>query len=271
MPTIRVRDWTKARLEEIRERQNHSSHDSVVKTLLKDHELAAARERTPKTSPSRKTDYEGPTEESEYAVRGMKVLEELETPKDNVGFLWCPNCKTEVAHFTLAEPNSFEDFETSCPQCFNGLDQHALVAIEIDYPIEEKLVTDELAMDLKEAVIDYWDRRLRETPTAVGDMDNKERIERLVWEFDQYAKEFMWDWPVDVPVVGLEAGNSYINASADETIEVLERVPESGTNIDGFRVKRYSGESGEDVEPELIESETVCELLRNRRLKLSTQ
>lgn len=268
MPTIRVRDWTKARLDEIRERQNHSSHDSVVKTLLKDHELAAAREQVDTSVNGAKQQYEAPTDETEYAVQGMKVLEELETPKDNVGFLWCPNCNSEVAHFTFTEPSSFDDFETSCPQCFNGLDQHALVAIEIDYPLEQKLVSDELAKDLKTAVIDYWDRRLQETPTDVGSMNNRDRVERLVWEFDQYAKDFMWEWPTDVPVVGLESGNAYKNTTTKETIEILERVPKGGTNIDAFRVKRYSEGSGDQTDSELLESKPVCDLLRNRKLEL---
>ena len=40
MATIRVRDWTKEQIEEIREAESHSSHDSVIKALLKDRELA---------------------------------------------------------------------------------------------------------------------------------------------------------------------------------------------------------------------------------------
>lgn len=267
MPTIRVRDWTKARLDEIRERQNHSSHDSVVKTLLKDHELAAARERADVEITGSERVYEAPAEEA-FAVDGMKVLAELEQPKDDVGFLWCPNCNTEVAHFTFADACSFEDFETSCPQCFTGLDQHALVAIEIDYPLERKLVDGELATDLKAATIDYWDRRLRETPTEVTDSDDRERVNRLVWEFDQYVRDFMWEWPEDVPVVGLEAGRIYRRTDADQRIEVLERVPKTGSTVDAFRVRRFVPESAAEPATELLESEQVCELLRNRKLEL---
>jgi hypothetical protein len=269
MPTIRVRDWTKARLDDIRERQNHSSHDSVIKTLLKDHELAELRQQTAATpEPDTEDSYE-PADDTEYAVPGMTVLAELNTPKDDVGFLWCPNCDTEVAHFTFSKPSSFEDFETTCPQCFTGLDQHALVAIEIDYPLERKLVDDELAGNLKTAVIDYWDRRLGATPEHIEDEDDEERVNRLVWKFDQYAKDFMWEWPTDVPVVGLEAGGVYSRTDGAERIEVLERVPNSGTTVDGFRVKRSREGSTESAEPELLESETVCEWLRNRQLERS--
>jgi len=40
MATIRVREWTKERIEEIRETESHSTHDSIIKSLLKDRELA---------------------------------------------------------------------------------------------------------------------------------------------------------------------------------------------------------------------------------------
>ncbi|MFB6110112.1 MAG: hypothetical protein ABEJ60_04470 [Halodesulfurarchaeum sp.] len=267
MPTIRIRDWTKARLDEIREQQNHSSHDSVVKTLLKDHQLAEARKRANRGPTVSEETYRAPTEEDEYAVPGMKVLAELETPKDNVGFLWCPNCDTEVAHFTFSDACSFEDFEATCPQCFTDLDHHALVAIEIDYPLERKLVEDELADDLKTAVIDYWDRRLAESPAEITDQDDRDRLCRLVWQFDQYVRDFMWEWPSDVPVVGLEAGRTYARTDADERIEVLERVPKSGSRVDAFRVRRHPADSGDEPATELLESETVCELLRNRLLE----
>jgi len=33
---IRVQDWTKEQLEEIKEKEDHTSLDSVIKTLLKE-------------------------------------------------------------------------------------------------------------------------------------------------------------------------------------------------------------------------------------------
>lgn len=36
MPMIRVQDWTKEQLEEIKDEEDHTSLDSVIKTLLKD-------------------------------------------------------------------------------------------------------------------------------------------------------------------------------------------------------------------------------------------
>jgi hypothetical protein len=36
MPTIKVQEWTKDRLEDIREEEDHTSLDSVIKSLLKE-------------------------------------------------------------------------------------------------------------------------------------------------------------------------------------------------------------------------------------------
>ena len=38
MPTIRIQDWTKEQLEEIKIREEHTSMDSVIKSLLKEKE-----------------------------------------------------------------------------------------------------------------------------------------------------------------------------------------------------------------------------------------
>lgn len=45
MPMIRVQDWTKEQLEDIKEEEDHTSLDSVIKTLLK--------ERDNKTTPEK--------------------------------------------------------------------------------------------------------------------------------------------------------------------------------------------------------------------------
>jgi hypothetical protein len=36
MPTIKIQEWTKERLEEIKEEEDHTSYDSVIKSLLKE-------------------------------------------------------------------------------------------------------------------------------------------------------------------------------------------------------------------------------------------
>lgn len=40
MPTIKLKEWTKEQLEEIKEEEEHSSFDSVVKSLLKEREYS---------------------------------------------------------------------------------------------------------------------------------------------------------------------------------------------------------------------------------------
>ena len=36
--TMKVQEWTKEQLDEIKEQEDHSSYDSVIKSLLKDRE-----------------------------------------------------------------------------------------------------------------------------------------------------------------------------------------------------------------------------------------
>lgn len=38
MPTIKIQNWTKDHLEEIKEEEDHTSLDSVIKSLLKERE-----------------------------------------------------------------------------------------------------------------------------------------------------------------------------------------------------------------------------------------
>jgi hypothetical protein len=42
MPMIRVQDWTKEQLEEIKDEEDHTSLDSVIKTLLKERSNGAS-------------------------------------------------------------------------------------------------------------------------------------------------------------------------------------------------------------------------------------
>lgn len=267
MPTIRVRDWTKSRLDDIREEEAHSSHDSVIKSLLKDREFASSL-----GSFEANRDQRGETDTSqgtgrESKVPGLTVLSELEVPEHGVIFLWCPNCCTEVAHFTMDEPTAFNDFEVECQRCLTHLDHHGVVAIQLSYPLELKLVENELAEDLKTAVIDYWDHRLRELARDPTQAD-PEKVDRLVWEFDQYARDFMWEWPADLPVVSLESGVVYEFEDGNRRLEVIERRTNTGTRMDDFRVKQYAGEDPpDDVEPEILDSDDASKLLRNRDLR----
>ncbi|WP_135822089.1 hypothetical protein [Halostella litorea] len=264
MATIRVRDWTKEQIEKILEEESHSSHDSVIKSLLKDRELAKFAGQGVDTEPDAET--ESPQPPADKAFEDLTVLDELHGADNGVLFLWCPNCGNELAHLTLDNPVDVSVFEMECQRCLTHLDQHAIIAIEIGYPIEEKLVEDDLGDDLKACVIDYWDRTLERTADA--DADERE-AEQLVWQFDQYVRNFQWDWPADVPVVGFETGRTFRDAVADELIEVIEPVTENRNALDAFEVKRYpDGADPGEVDTETMDGDAIADLIIDRNLFL---
>jgi hypothetical protein len=263
MATIRIREWTKNQIERIREVEAHSSNDSVIKSLLKDRELAKFAGKRIETA-----DRPSVTETSQSIDKrfdDLTVISELLFPDNGVVFLWCPNCATEIAHLTVEGQMSVSAFEMECRHCLTNLDHHAIVTIEIDYPIEQKLTDDDLEADLKACVIDYWDRILREQTGS--DSDEPEGLERKVWQFDRYAREFGWEWPEDVPVVGFEAGKTYRNPTTNERIEVIKKVTENRNSFDSFEIKRFSSDSDpSDVDTEIIDSSTIVDLIATRSL-----
>lgn len=261
MATIRVRDWTKERIEEIRDEESHSSHDSVIKALLKDRELAkfagtSVEETSAGSDP-------GPEQPVDKEFDDLTVLSELRDADNDVIFLWCPNCGNEVAHVGIEDPVSMTIFEAECQRCLTRLDQRVIVSIEVGYPIEERVVEGTVEDDLKRCVIDYWDRSLEAVATETRGEDVDE--ERLVWQYNEYLEEFGWSWPEDVPVVGLREGQTYRNEASGERIEVLEAVTENRGGIDDYRVRRYADESSAG-ETEVLESDEIMNLVVSRSL-----
>lgn len=267
MATIRVRDWTKEQIEKIRDAESHSSHDSVIKSLLKDRKLAKYADDAAETAPASTTEsLNGP----DTAFDDLTVLGELTGADNGVLFLWCPSCGNELAHITADNPLGLSVFEIECQRCLTHLDRHAIVAIEIGYPIEQKLVDDSLQGDLKECVVDYWDRTL--DSAAVGALDADLDPEYLVWQFDQYLRQFSWEWPADVPVVGFATGETYRNTATDEYIEVIEPVSENRNAMDSFKIRRCSTDpETDDGETEILDSTTVVDHIVNRRLLLEAR
>lgn len=265
MPTIRVRDWTKDQIEQIREGESHASHDSVIKTLLKDRQLAQLAAETVDLSDEeadRETDVD-----SQKAFDDLTVLVELERADNGVVFLWCPNCATEIAHIGFEDQIAMSVFEIECQRCLVRLDQHAIVGIEIGYPIEERIIQETVTPDLQRCVIDYWDRSL--AAAAVGEYDGEEiDDERLIWKYNEYLQEFGWTWPADVPVVGVESGQTYKNTATGNRIDVLESVSETRDGVDDYRVRRYTDEQS-DGETTVLEAEELTNLLIGRTLSLA--
>lgn len=264
MATIRVRDWTKKQIERISEAESHSSHDSVIKSLLKDRELAQLADRRAERGAQSASVTHQPPDDKQFV--DLTVLTELGVPDNGVLFLWCPNCASELAHLTVDGPMGLSVFEMECQQCLQHLDHHAIVAIEIGYPIEQKLAADALEAELKACVVDYWDRSLeRFTETT---RDEEADVEDLVWQFGQYLEAFAWEWPADRPVVAFEAGTTYQNTMTGERIDVIEPVTTNRHAIDSFEVRRYPSDGDpDDVEPEILDSSTVVDLIASRSLK----
>jgi hypothetical protein len=254
---------TPEQIERIREKESHSSNDSVIKSLLKDRELAKfAGEGIDTGESSAHVDQQTPPDKP---FDDLTVLGELISADSGVLFLWCPNCETEVAHLTVENPLDISVFEIECQHCLSGLDRYAIVAIEIGYPIERKLADDALQDDLKECVIDYWDRTLE--TFSEDATDESIDAEQLIWQFDEYITNFGWEWPSDVPVVALEPGRTYRNTATGERVEVLESVTENRNSLDILRVKRYPDTADpEGVEPEIMDSNEIVDLVTSRCL-----
>lgn len=258
MATIRLRDWTKEQIEEICEEESHSSHDSVIKSLLKDRQLAQfAGADAPRESA------ETPPEPTEKAFDDLTVLAEMVTADNGLLFLWCPSCGNEIAHVGVENPVSMSAFEAECQRCLTRLDQHALVAIEIGYPLEQRIVNGTLESDLKRCVIDYWDRALERL--ADGRLDIETAESHFVWELDRYYREFGWDWPEDVPVVAIESGETYHDEATGERIDVLGVESEHRNSVDAYSVRRYGGPD-DDRETGVLDANSVTSLVLGRTL-----
>ncbi len=260
MPTIRIKEWTKEKLEAVRNEEAHSSFDSVVKALLRDREVARMASRTLDTDDLA----EQPREPEEKAFDDLTVLAELSHADEGILFLWCPNCRNEVSHVVTENPVSLSVFETQCQQCLSQLNHHALVVAEIGHPVEEELVDSQLEANLRDCTIDYWDRTLREVGDQAVDVQNEDA---LVWQFAQYSEQFSWEWPADIPVVGVEVGKQYRNEATDELLAVVERASDRRNDINDLHVEVWPVEgSREDSQPRLLERDDVIELLTDRVL-----
>jgi hypothetical protein len=261
MATIRVRDWTKERIEEIRDAESHSSHDSVIKSLLKDRELAQFAGTGAPTG-----DEPPEPEPANTAFDDLTVLAEMVSADNGLLFLWCPNCGNEVAHVGVDDAGGVSVFEAECQRCLTRLDQHAIVAIEIGYPIEQRIVNGTLESDLQQCVIDYWDRTLERGADDRLDVDGDE--EQFVWRFDRYYREFGWDWPAEMPVVAVESGETYRDEATGERIEVLEVETENRNSLDAYRIRREDG-SGES-ELGVLDADALTDLVLDRSLYRSS-
>ncbi|WP_340097744.1 hypothetical protein [Salinibaculum salinum] len=264
MATIRVRDWTKEQIEEIREAESHSSHDSVIKALLKDRELAQFAGTA--TEEAKESDCSASPQHADTLFDDLTVLAELEHVDNGVVFFWCPNCASEIAHIGFDDDMSMSVIEIECQRCLARLDQYVVVGIEVGYPIEERIVEETLEEDLKRCVVDYWDRSLE--AVAAGDHDDDQiETERRVWKYNEYLQEFGWSWPSDVPVVGVRPEQRYRNTVTGDRFDVLESITDTRGAVDDYRIRRYSDEHP-DGDTSVLDATELTNLVVSRSLSV---
>ncbi|RLM95200.1 hypothetical protein [Haloarcula sp. Atlit-7R] len=260
MASIRVKDWTKEKLRKIRDAESHSSYDSVIKTILKDRKIAKYADEDSNTAIGESA--QSQDADIDKAFDDLTVLAELTGSHDDVLFLWCPNCGNELVHLTAERPLGLSVFEMECQRCLTHLDSQAIVAIELQYPIEQKMIEGQLGADLKSCVMDYWDRTLKTATTET--VETEPSAARLVWQFDQYHKQFDWDCPTAVPTVSFVPGVTYRNTVTDERIEAVEAVTENRNAMDSYKIRRYTADGG--VISDQLDSSTLVDWIVNREL-----
>ena len=265
MPTIRIHEWTKEKLQQVREAESHSSYDSVVKTLLRDRKVAQLSERL---STEELTPHPEEPERSDKEFSDLTALAEITSAREGIMFLWCPNCGNEVAHIVAETTVAMSVFEIQCQQCLTELNQHAIVAVEIGYPVELKVVENDLQSDLQTCIIDYWDRLLRD----IGDdsLDDKKDAEYLIWQIIRYYQSFDWDWPMEYPTVGLKPGETYLNRSTEEYIAVVEEATDENQDYGPYHVESWPADADRAAATEqVLDSDQIRHLLTTRVLYLA--
>lgn len=262
MPSIRIREWTKDRLEEVRDVEAHSSYDSVVKSLLRDRELARA---TVESAPNEGLIDREQQENPDKQFSDITALAEVTSAREGIMFLWCPNCGNEVAHLVADNTVTMSVFEIQCQQCLTELNQHAIVTVEIGYPVEKKVVNNALQSDLRTCIIDYWDRTLADIGTnAVGDDVDEEY---LIWQIFKYYTTFDWNWPEETPAVGLKTGETYLNRNTDEYLAVVEKVTDHQEEYGPMHVETWNSKaSRQQATEQLLEPDEIRHLITNRVL-----
>lgn len=214
MATIRVGNWTKEKLYSIQEKESHSSHDSVIKPLLKDHELAqfaTAMEDEVRTDES-----PGPPRTAVSTNSKRRDLSLVSEPRQRGG----PSVRRK--------PDPDPRLRDEVPDLPHASRPPRDRGHRDRYPIEQRVNENTLEDDLKACIVDYWDRTLE--TMAASSIDVEADIAKLIWQFGEYVRTFDWQWPVDIAVVGVEVGRTYRDDPTAERLEILKRVSENRKN-----------------------------------------
>lgn len=264
MSTIRIKEWTKEKLQEIYESESHSSYDSVIKTLLKDRKLVQNLPEQSLSSTYEETDlHTVVSKKFDY----LTALSEINHAEEGILFIWCPNCRNEIAHIVTQNPVSLPVLEVQCQQCLSELNHHGLVVVEIGHPIEERIVDGKHQDDLRSCIIDYWDRTLRQF--EYDDPESIEEIDKIIWEIFEYDIDFDWDWPDQTPVVSIKPDRTYVHRQNSEKITVLQKESNEPNSIDSYRIKRWKkSDTSVDASEEVVTANQIVYWITNRDLYL---
>lgn len=172
MPQLRVKEYTKDRLDEILESEDHTSHDSVLKTLLLyrnfyQHDV----EELNGTKPERAGGL------FPAVVLGDAILTE--------STVHCGNCTEKQETVIYPRPTTLSGYEDTCSACGAPLGIWTAVATTVEFDIDEHHErADESIDDLFHGLLQLaWERHVREW--VEGEKWDQDHIESLA----EYARD----------------------------------------------------------------------------------
>lgn len=198
--SIRIGDWTKQQLAQIRDEEDHSSHDSVIKSLLKERDTAEVARLLSANDVDTEDSWRPPADKRYDA---LTVMAEAGPLDDGEASLWCPGCGDEVMYLHMADFRAIDNVQVDCQQCDVELSAHSLVYLAEPEWLDTHPTPDERQPELKEAVIDHWERSLEQAD--LYEDDGHQTLGSVLGEtYAQVATRLDWEWrPCDVPVLGI--------------------------------------------------------------------
>lgn len=226
--SLRVQEWTKNRLDEIQEQEEHTSQDSVLKSLL------LHRQMNTRELPDDGRIFP----EEAGAILNAVVLKKA---KIDEATIYCPACDTPQETVAYEAPTRVAEYSNTCGSCGATLNEWIAAAIHPDH-LQGEPEADMLAFKVR---LD-WEQEL-------GDLANKDRVDEAP-RFSEYADAVGWDWRPRYPIESvdqIESGDLIELPDYGRTGHRAWRVGEidvSGSEVVGFPVMKESGSSGTYVE-----------------------
>lgn len=312
MASIKIDSWTKNKVDEILAKEGHSSHDSVIKTLLNTHRMIQKLESPQGYQPvtqgeqirinsyihnqEKITDYydgagqktiptnggeaiEQPglhsdrADEIQKSIPGLTAFAEKTNPSNDLQEidLLCPNCASKVISLSTHDPTDVTLEELNCPGC--GIDAHndfTLVTLEgnspgeEEYPARRQRDTESFRNDLKQSVLDYWNRYFEKKYYSL-DLSFTPRDEEIAEDLYRVARTAGWSWrPPDLPVQHLSHEHFYKNTSNNTYLQLIDPIEHGKDTV--LAMKWPVGDDPFDAEPEEITPQGLRELVQKDEL-----